>query len=236
MVAGNPDYQIDPARDDFFRRAIEMRIAIKRKMGSERGAAWRTHYAEQEFLKILANSTAYGISVQIDPADFNKREHIDVFGPGERPHRILSRRYETPGPYFNPLLGAVTTGAARLMLAVTERLIVDAGLDWAFCDTDSMAIAKPDAMSEVDFQSRVQSIRSWFAPLNPYGTGESLLKIEDANYNANGGGGPKVIEPLYCYAISSKRYALFALDENGLPVLRKASRHGLGHLRAPDDA
>ena len=26
-----------------------------------------------------------------------------------------------------------------------ERLSLDTGLDWAICDTDSMAIAKPDA-------------------------------------------------------------------------------------------
>src|SRR6185437_1203841 len=157
LVAGNPDYRIDPARDDFFRRAIELRISIKKQMGVETGAVWRTHDAEQEFLKILANSTAYGISMQIDPADFDRREYVDVFGPRERPHRIFSKRYETPGPYFHPLLGAVTTGAARLMLAITERLIIDAGLDWAFCDTDSMAIAKPDAISEREFLNRVQS-------------------------------------------------------------------------------
>jgi hypothetical protein len=235
LVAGNPDYRIDPARDDFFRRAIELRISIKKQMGVETGAIWRTHDAEQEFLKILANSTAYGISMQIDPADFDRREYVDVFGPRGRPHRIFSKRYETPGPYFHPLLGAVTTGAARLMLAITERLIIDAGLDWAFCDTDSMAIAKPDAISERDFLNRVQSIREWFAPLNPYSTGESLLKIEDANYGPKTNGGPKALEPLYCYAISSKRYALFNLDSERRPILRKASAHGLGHLRAPND-
>ena len=41
----------------------------------------------------------------------------------------------------SPLLGVLITGAARLMLAITERLVLDEGLDWAFCDTDSMALA-----------------------------------------------------------------------------------------------
>jgi hypothetical protein len=236
MIAGNPEYQIDPMKDDFFRRVIEMRIAIKQQMKSETGATWRTHDVEQEFLKILANSTAYGISVQIDPADFDKRELTDVFGPRDRSHRLLSKRFETPGPYFHPLLGAATTSAARLMLAITERLIVDAGLDWAFCDTDSMAIAKADAVTEGDFQDRVETIRSWFTPLNPYGTGESLLKIEDANFSLDRTDGPKALEPLYCYAVSSKRYALFNLDSGNRPILRKASAHGLGHLRPPNDA
>jgi hypothetical protein len=236
LIAGNPEYRIDPVNDDFFRRIIEMRIAIKEQMKSETGTAWRAHDVEQEFLKILANSTAYGISVQIDPADFDKRELIDVFGPRDRPHRLLSKRFESPGPYFHPLLGAVTTSAARLMLAITERLIADSGLDWAFCDTDSMAIAKPEGMAEPEFEARVEFIRSWFTPLNPHGTGESLLKIEEANFGLDRTEGPNALEPLYCYAVSSKRYALFNLDCGNRPILRKASAHGLGHLRPPNDA
>ncbi len=164
---------------------------------------------------------------------FDRREHIDVFGPRVRPHRILSKRYETPGPYFHPLLGAVTTGAARLMLVITEKLITDEGLDWAFCDTDSMAVAKAEGMSDTEFATRVERIRTWFAPLNPYGTNESLLKLEDANFDVRD---PKTLAPLYCYAISSKRYALFNLDTKCRPVLRKASAHGLGHLRSPAHA
>jgi hypothetical protein len=40
---------------------------------------------------------------------------------------------------------------------------------------------------------------------------------------------------LYCYAISAKRYALFNLDDDGRPVMRKWSEHGLGHLLNPID-
>ena len=39
--------------------------------------------------------------------------------------------------------------------------------------------------------------------------------------------------PLYCWAISSKRYALFNVTGNGKPTIRKASAHGLGHLKSP---
>jgi hypothetical protein len=56
-----------------------------------------------------------------------------------------------------------------------------------------------------------------------------LLKIEDANYAI----GSRKLAPLYCLAISSKRYVLFNLDEQGQPIIRKASAHGLGHLMAP---
>jgi hypothetical protein len=38
------------------------------------------------------------------------------------------------------------------------------------------------------------------------------------------------MEPLYCFAISAKRNALFNLTKDNQPVLRKASAHGLGHL------
>ena len=43
------------------------------------------------------------------------------------------------------------------------------------------------------------------------------------------------LEPLYCFAVSAKRYALYNLDSNGMPIIRKASAHGLGHLRPPYD-
>jgi hypothetical protein len=36
------------------------------------------------------------------------------------------------------------------------------------------------------------------------------------------------------WAVSAKRYALFNI-ENGQPIIRKASAHGLGHLQAPYD-
>jgi hypothetical protein len=229
-IAGNLEYRIDPAMEDFFKRVIQLRVETKARMKDEQGTIRQTHDAEQEFLKILANSTAYGISVQLDPIEFDKRESISVFGPRERPHRILSARCERPGPYFHPLVGAVTTGAARLMLAITERLIVEAGLDWAFCDTDSMAIGKPERMKEGEFLKRVEEIRRWFVPLNPYGAPDTLLKIEDCNYSLTDG---ESIEPLFCHAVSSKRYALFNLDGQNRPVLRKASAHGLGHLMPP---
>jgi hypothetical protein len=69
----------------------------------------------------------------------------------------------------------------------------------------------------------------WFKPLNPYKKPGSILKIEEIN---NGIHSDKR-EPLYCFAISAKRYALFNLDRAGRPILRKASAHGLGHLVDP---
>lgn len=235
LLAGNPEYRIDPARNDFFRRVIDLRVKTKDRMKAESGAVWRTSDADQEFLKILANSTAYGISVQMDPDEPLEPEILTVHGPRDRAHMHKSRGYERPGPYFHPLLASVTTGAARLMLAIAERLILNAGLDWAFCDTDSMAIANPDAMADEVFTEQVEAIRAWFTPLNPYEAKGPLLKIEDVNYAPDRKAGLRGLTPLYCYAVSAKRYALFNLDDRDRPILRKASAHGLGHLMAPTD-
>jgi hypothetical protein len=55
-----------------------------------------------------------------------------------------------------------------LMLALAERLTIDVGLDWSVCDTDSLAIAKPEGMGGDAFFSKAQSICDWFRDLNPY--------------------------------------------------------------------
>src|SRR5439155_3125290 len=47
---------------------------------------------------------------------------------------------EDPGAYCCPPFAALTTSGARLMLALLERVVTDAGGSYAFCDTDSMAI------------------------------------------------------------------------------------------------
>lgn len=57
----------------------------------------------------------------------------------------------------------------------------------------------------------------------------SILKIEGENASLETGGP----EQLYCWAVSSKRYALFNLASDGSQTLRKVSAHGLGHLLPP---
>ena len=152
------------------------------------------------------------------------------YGTSGRAIDIRQKKHEATGAFFHPLLATLITGAARLMLAITEHQAMTAGFDWAFCDTDSMALAKPDVMPEAEFITKARQVQEWFTPLNPYAAKAPLLKIEDYNYGAD-----KELRPLYCYAISSKRYGLFNLVGNK-PILRKVSAHGLGHLKAPYDA
>lgn len=228
-VSGNPQYRVDPVETDFFRRVIELRKAIKDRSKGATGDELAALDGEQHALKICANSTSYGIWMQVNVAKRSKRFDATIFGHDGAPFERETDKAERPGEYFHPLLGSLITGAARLMLAITESLIASQRLEWAFCDTDSMAIAKPDGMAGDEFSQRVQEITNWFAALNPYDFPGSILKIEGENFGLETG----EPEPLYCWAVSSKRYALFNLASDGIPILRKVSAHGLGHLLPP---
>ena len=54
------------------------------------------------------------------------------------------------------------------MLAITERLLINQGLDWVFCDTDSMAFAAPEGMGLDESEKCVRNVCAWFKQLNPY--------------------------------------------------------------------
>src|SRR5690606_15307648 len=122
------------------------------------------------------------------------------YGHSNKPTRLEKKKFEATGSFFHPLLAALITGAARLMLAITERQAFDAGLDWAFCDTDSMALAKPENMNVEEFYKRARQVQEWFTPLNLYAEKSPLLKIEDYNYGLPD---KSALQPLYCYAVSS---------------------------------
>ena len=235
-IAGNSDYRVDPLKDDFFKRLIDLRTAIKTKLKNSSALNAEALDSEQQALKILASSTSYGIFVELNVADLDAPEKLICYGPSGEGFSVESMKVEEPGKYFHPLLATLITGAARLMLAIAESLCLAKGLDWAFCDTDSMAIAKPDGMDQAEFLARAQSICDWFSPLNPYEKKGSIFKIEDANYPIEESPDGSKFEPLYCYCISAKRYALFNLGKSGEIIIRKASAHGLGQYLPPYEA
>lgn len=222
---------IDPAKDDVFRELVAMREAEERRKSSVPVEERKAIEAFRQFLKIVVNSASYGIFIQLDVEDEDERKKARVMvhtADGE-PFAANVSKIERPGPCFHPLLGTLITGAARLMLALAQCRAKAEGLDWAFCDTDSIALAKPDGLGHTKFVERANALSAWFGPLNPYGSTASILKIETVNYRP----GTKEHLPLYCYAIAAKRYALFNLAGDGNPVIRKASAHGLGYLIAP---
>jgi hypothetical protein len=241
-LMGNSGYAVHPSHDDVFRRIIELRSAVKtqRKTAKQEGddALADRLDAEQLALKIIANATSYGIFIELNvsneasPVDVTCYGRTGAFIPTDPPCSV-----ETPGRYFHPLLATLITAAARLMLGIAERLTLDAGLDWACLDTDSLALTRPAAMDEAEFATKVKGIQAWFDALNPYRTRDPIFKTEDANYALGPDGNPTGnLAPLFCFAVSAKRYVLFNLDAAGRPVIRKASAHGLGHLRPPYDA
>lgn len=227
-IAGNSDYRINPKTDDFFKRLIDLRNETKHRIKTAPAEEKAALESEQLALKIIANSTSYGILIEQNVEDLSKPEERICYGYSGKPFSVFTDKAETPGRYFNPLLATLITGAARLMLAIAQTLTKANGLEWAFCDTDSMAIAKTDGV-DTSFNSRVEIIQNWFNPLNPYSDKGPLFKLENVNLNPE----TNEIQPLYFLGISAKRYVLFNLSQNGEINIRKASAHGLGHLMPP---
>ena len=212
------EVQIDPSSGDFFRSIIERRKAAQ-AAGDERLA---------KSLKVLANSTSYGIYAQMTRHELgaDRTTPVTVYGRDTKPTEFKVHNPEDPGEYCFPPIAATITGSARLMLAILERLITDAGGTYAFCDTDSMAIiatengdttpcsggprttpAGEPAVEALSWE-QVDSIREKFTQLNPYTTAEtagSLLELESENFTEDAEGRRQ----LWCYAISAKRYALY---------------------------
>jgi transcriptional regulator with XRE-family HTH domain len=236
-VAGNAEYHIDPYKDDFYKRLIDLRSEVKGGMKAAKKAGNDARVArldaEQEALKLCANATSYGIFMELNVSEQDKPQEVECHGAGDKPFPTRVRNVEEPGRYFHPVLATLITGGARLLLTISERLAGDSGIGWAFCDTDSMALAKPENMDEDDLLRKAERVSEWFAPLNPYERKVPLFKLEDANYGLEDGETTDKLQPLFVFAVSAKRYALFNLDGQGRPVLRKASAHGLGHLLPP---
>ena len=113
-IFSREDYRIDPLKDDLFTRLIDMRDEAKAK-----------HDPIEKALKTISNSSGYGIFVEVNRDDAPKPEPLAVFGSNEEGFVIDSKAIEEPGRYFHPLLGTLITGAARLMLALAERLTID---------------------------------------------------------------------------------------------------------------
>jgi hypothetical protein len=120
------------------------------------------------------------------------------------------------------------------MLALAEHQVRDQKLDWAFCDTDSIAIANTSNLPLAEFKAKALRVRDWFKDLNPYGEKKSILQLEKVNFPKDRKDDLNALDPPFCLAVSAKRYVLFN-RKDGSPIIRKASGHGLGHLLAPYD-
>jgi hypothetical protein len=251
------EIEIDPAQKDFFKVVIEERKRLPSRMDLSDGARRRL----DKSLKVLANSSSYGIYAEMNRQESDEKVNVICHGIDSEPFRASVAHADVPGEYCYPPVAALITSAARLMLALLEHSVRDLGGTYAMEDTDSMAIVAtehgglvpcaggsdrlPDGRAAIKALSRnqVKMITVRFAALNPYdrtAVPGSVLKLEDDNFD------PKTRRQrqLYCFAISAKRYALFLVNKRGSPeLLRKGvnnkddhwSEHGLGHLLNPTD-
>jgi hypothetical protein len=134
---------------------------------------------------------------------------------------------EQPGSFYFPLLGALITSGGRLLLAMIERCVRDAGGTYLCCDTDALIIVAskaggmvqmPEGVSPVKALSwkEVEGITNQFDSLSPYNRNivPHLLRLTDENYNKNGDQ-----RQLFGLSIAAKRYALYT-TKCGQPYCR----------------
>jgi hypothetical protein len=167
---------------------------------------------------------------------------------GEHYHRQSARDVEVPGKWYFPALASLITSGGRLLLAVAEKCVTNAGGAWLFADTDSLAVVaspkggivypkRPEEECKMDQReitpipvlphSAVLKIARRFRSLNPYSFGGDLLKVEDVNYE-DGNPTTGSLRTVHGYAISAKRYALM----EGSKII-EVKGHGLGYLMSP---
>ena len=225
--------EVDLRTDDFFRAIINERGTLKRNMHDALSQDERdTLNAQQIGLKLLANATSYGVLVEMNERVYEGKRPLAVTVHALDTAPRLANRVEEPGPYFLGAIGTLIPAGGRLLLALAEKLAADQGISYAFCDTDSMAFARPEGMDRATFHACVAQVVAYFQPLYPYDDGGQLFEYEEQNFaidpddpNRTRDG---VHEPLYFLGVSAKRYVLYNRLRDGRFRIRKLSSHGLG--------
>ena len=228
---------INPVEDDFFCHVIEQKSLHK-----------KTNKPLSQTLKVTGNSGSYGLFVEMNQEKVRKPENVRVFSGEisfERPYAII----EKTGKWYFPPLASLITAGGRLLLAMLERCVRDAGGTYLFCDTDSLCVVSNehgglvpceggqfelegrDAVNAISW-NRVYEIANRFNRLNPYKKKlvHEILKVEDVNFVGSDPGKPR--RQLFGYAVSAKRYVLYEQDGSDISIV-KASGHGLGYLFPP---
>jgi hypothetical protein len=225
--------EIDPYKDDLFRKVIEQR---KENEKDEKLYYW---------LKILANSI-YGFFVELIPELQNGNVKLDVFS-GEKNFSDSSDVIEKEGKWFFAPLASLITSAGRLLLAMTEACVSEKRGTYLFCDTDSLAIVSSEKGGKLDIPgSEGLRILTWeetrkiaerFSSLNPYdpkAVRGSILNLVKANFIDSNSKKPQ--RQLYGYSIAAKRYALYEKRGTSDITIVDPKAHGIGFLYPPEDS
>jgi hypothetical protein len=224
---GDARYPIDLSTQDWGVAIINARTRVQAEQealeaaGQKATSEWERLDSQQRALKLLASATSYGILVEIDQAE-RTHDAKPIMCYDQEAHQAFTHVLEAPGTHFAGPIGTFIPAGGRLLLALCERLAAGWGIGRAFCDTDSMAFTRPDGLSREDFRRHVEEICAWFAPLSPYQDQPPLLQHEKVNYWDG------ELEPLFCLAISAKRYVLYNRLPDGTYRIRKFSSHGVG--------
>ncbi len=225
--------EIDPYKDDLFRKVIEQRKLNK--------ADKKLYY----WLKILANSI-YGFFVELIPELQNRNISLEIFS-GEKTFSESSDVIEKEGKWFFAPLASLITSAGRLLLAMTETCVSEKKGTYLFCDTDSLAIvSSKDGGPLKILGSEGLRILSWaevkeitdrFESLNPYdpkAVKGSILNLVDANFVDSDSSKPQ--RQLYGYSIAAKRYTLYEKTGKSEINIVDPKAHGIGFLYPPKNS
>jgi hypothetical protein len=225
--------QIDPRKEDFFRRVVEERKKFPKDDPME------------YFLKIFASSGSYGLFVEVNQKELDESTAVGVFS-GEHSHEESSKEIEEAGRWYSPILGSLIAAGGRLLLAMLERCVADAKGTYLFCDTDSLCvissqkseplhIAGADGLRTLSWD-KVQNIINRFERLNPYDRRYikgSILSLVKANHVDSDSSKPR--RQLYGYSVSSKRHVIYErMGHDDIKVVEPKA-HGLGYLAAPKE-
>ena len=225
--------EINPYKDDLFRKVIEQRKLNK--------ADKKLYY----WLKIFANSI-YGFFVELIPELQKNNVSLEVYS-GDKKFSDSQDVIEKAGPWFFPPLASMITSAGRLLLAMTEECVNRKKGTYLFCDTDSLAIVSSKNGGSLNIAgsegrrilpwAETQKIADKFTSLNPYdriAVKGSILNLVDANYTDSDPAKPQ--RQLYGYSIAAKRYALYEKTGKSSITIVDPKAHGIGFLYPPQDS
>lgn len=229
-IRGGPT--IDPNEVDFFEALMQARDLLT-----------ETDRMLADALKIVANSTSYGMWAEVDLEDGPRA--VTAFAT--EPRYAFIAHGEKPGSFYAPMISALITGGARHMLGVLEGEIAKVGGVTAFCDTDSLAVVSSEIGGKVEFvdhrgQTTVIPVITWkqvdqaierCSVLSPYHWARPLIKLEPENFIDKSAGRPRT--NLHAYVLAAKRYGLFlpSQEPGQRPQIIKASYHTIGIAEPP---
>lgn len=127
---------IDPRKQDFFKVIVEER----HRLASRSDLSELEKRRLEKSLKVLANTTSYGIFAEMNPHNSNKRFTVQCHGIDAEPFTCSVAHPDVPGEYCFPPLASLITGGARLMLGLLEHCVSELGGACAMEDTDSSAV------------------------------------------------------------------------------------------------